>query len=565
MRIRFSTFAVVLLLGTGIGVHAQVPTPVPNPTNRELAQFGAAVDVDGDLAVVGSPFDRVDGVWTGGAYVFRLTGGAWTLEDTLRPVGFDPLTETQFGAAVAVSGDVVVVTAPAEWVGNASSRGAVYVFRRQPDGAWTLETELTQAPSGDLRYAAAIDLEGDVLVVGATDRFVGPPGQNGGGARVAGGARTICQYGEVYEPARVEVLRYDGERWARTDSLVAPDGRIGTRYGAAVSLDGGVVAVGAPVWYTSRLCDEPEAEELGRAYVFRQGDAGWAAEATLVLDDAAEGDLFGAAVAASGDRVVVGAPLRDGAAFGSGAAFSYVADGAGWSLESEFVGEGTVELDRFGSALDLQDDYVVVGSPGVRAGEVFGATYGFRYMGGAWEQGFRVAVDIDVDPLPDATYPFGLGEAVALDGSHVLIGAPFFADYGPDRDLGPGSVSDIGRAFSFTREDYLRLSGLLTDEEGTPVSTDGSPPDAGVALHVPWPNPMVGRSTVSFSLTAPGDVWVDLVDVVGRRVAVLVSGEPYGAGRHAVPLDASALPAGVYVVRLRMGAAVHTQRVTVAR
>lgn len=542
---------------------ARAQAPIPNPTPNESARFGAAVDVDGDVAVVGAPSDRVSGVWTGGAYVYRLgRDGAWALEATLRPAGFNPLSETQFGAHVAVSGDVVAVAAPAEWVegrsGDAATRGVVYVFRRGADGAWALEAELAQAPFGRLRYGAAVDLAGDALVVGAVDGFFGPPGQGGGGqARTAPLPSGLCQYDGVYEPARVEVLRYDGGAWVRADSLEAPDGRIGTAFGAAVSLDGGVLAVGAPYWYTSRICDEPEAPALGRAYVFRRSGGAWAAEATLAPDGLEEDDAFGAAVAVSGDRVVVGAPLFDGAASGSGAAFSYAYDGAAWALEGEFVGEGTVELDLFGSALDLEGDYVVVGAPWVRVDGVLGATYGFRRVGGGWEQGFRVTVDVGAEPLPGASFPLGLGSAVALDGSHVVVGAPHFADYGADGQFGADAVRDIGRAFSYTREGHLRLSGLVTAGEGGPVGGD-------VAFGAVRPNPSSGPVAVTFALAAPAAVEVDVVDVLGRRVAVLTSGS-YGPGEHTVASDVRSLPAGVYAVRLRSEGTVRTARITVVR
>lgn len=557
--VRTLLWTLAVTLGAG-AAWSQVPTDIPNPDAREFAQFGTAVDVEGDVAVVGAPFDRVDGVWTGGAYVFRRgPDGAWVLEATLRPVGFSPLSETQFGASVAVSGDVAAVAAPAEWVegrsGDTSTRGVVYVFRRGAGGAWALEAELNQAPAGQLRYGTSLDLVGDTLVVGARDPFAGLPGQGQGQARVA--ARTDdCQYGDVYEPARVEVVRYDGSAWVRTDSLVAPDGRIGTGFGAAVSLDGGVLAVGAPLWYTDRLCDESEAFGLGRAYVFRRSEGAWAAEATLVTDGLEEDDGFGTAVAVSGGRVVVGAPLFDGAAFGSGAAFSYVSDGGAWALESRFVGEGTVALDRFGAALDLEGDYVVVGSPGVRAGGALGATYGFRRVGGAWAEGFRVTVDVGARPVPGGALPLGLGEAVALDGSTVLIGAPLFADYGPNGDLGAGSVDGIGRAYGYTLAQYFRLDLSTTGE--------AAPDEAGLVLRTVSPNPTVGAASVAFALAAPSDVEADVVDVLGRRVAALAAG-PFGSGDHAVSLDLSAFPAGVYVVRLRAGNVTRTRPLTVAR
>ncbi len=83
-----------------------------------------------------------------------------------------------------------------------------------------------------------------------------------------------------------------------------------------------------------------------------------------------------------------------------------------------------------------------------------------------------------------------------------------------------------------------------------------------------YPSPLVGRGTVAFSLGAPADVRVAVYDVTGRRVAVLAEGA-FDAGRHTSALDASALPSGVYLVRLRAegtgGLQTLTRRVTVVR
>ena len=52
----------------------------------------------------------------------------------------------------------------------------------------------------------------------------------------------------------------------------------------------------------------------GSAYVFARSGVIWIQEAKLVASDAAAGDQFGTSVAISGETVVVGAPLDDGAA-----------------------------------------------------------------------------------------------------------------------------------------------------------------------------------------------------------------------------------------------------------
>jgi hypothetical protein len=56
-------------------------------------------------------------------------------------------------------------------------------------------------------------------------------------------------------------------------------------------------------------------------------------------------------------------------------------------------------------------------------------------------------------------------------------------------------------------------------------------------------------------------VEVAVYDVLGRRVATVAS-ERFPAGTHEEALDASALPAGVYVVRVTAGGAVATTTVT---
>ena len=92
-------------------------------------------------------------------------------------------------------------------------------------------------------------------------------------------------------------------------------------------------------------------------------------------------------------------------------------------------------------------------------------------------------------------------------------------------------------------------------------------PDAGVtafALVAPAPNPVVGRSLLTFAVPARAAVRLSLVDVQGREVAVLVNGmrEP---GRYTAALDAGDLRAGIYFVRMQAGRTKLTRRVVVIK
>ncbi|HYE96949.1 MAG TPA: T9SS type A sorting domain-containing protein, partial [Rubricoccaceae bacterium] len=140
-----------------------------------------------------------------------------------------------------------------------------------------------------------------------------------------------------------------------------------------------------------------------------------------------------------------------------------------------------------------------------------------------------------------------------------------------------GSLGDHGGP----TETYALLAGspaidaaTCVDTDGQPVTLDqrryvrGAPCDVGafefgaaptaaesptggagpVALAVAGPNPLAVSTTLVVQLRRAGSVRLAVYDVLGRVVAVLLSGEQT-AGRHTVVLDAAALAPGVYFAR----------------
>ena len=80
-----------------------------------------------------------------------------------------------------------------------------------------------------------------------------------------------------------------------------------------------------------------------------------------------------------------------------------------------------------------------------------------------------------------------------------------------------------------------------------------------------FPNPLRDRATVRVTLPAAGQARIDVLDVLGRVVAVLHKGS-LAAGAHSFSLGTERLPAGVYVVRADFGKAGAASRaVTVLR
>jgi hypothetical protein len=90
-------------------------------------QFGKAVAISGDTVIVGVFKDTVGASGEeGSAYVFVRSGTVWT--ELQKLTASDGAANDLFGGAVAISGDTIVVGAPFDKVGANQQQGSVYVF-----------------------------------------------------------------------------------------------------------------------------------------------------------------------------------------------------------------------------------------------------------------------------------------------------------------------------------------------------------------------------------------------------------------------------------------------------
>jgi len=97
---------------------------------------------------------------------------------------------------------------------------------------------------------------------------------------------------------------------------------------------------------------------------------------------------------------------------------------------------------------------------------------------------------------------------------------------------------------------------------GTGDETRDTP--AAFVLRGNAPNPFNSSTVVSFALSKPGRAELAVYDILGRRIAVLAD-RPFEAGEHAVRFDAAGMASGVYFLRLRVGGAAVTEKMTILR
>ncbi|MCS7155945.1 MAG: T9SS type A sorting domain-containing protein [Bacteroidetes bacterium] len=83
-------------------------------------------------------------------------------------------------------------------------------------------------------------------------------------------------------------------------------------------------------------------------------------------------------------------------------------------------------------------------------------------------------------------------------------------------------------------------------------------------LHPNYPNPFRLETTIRFELPRSEYVRLEVYNLLGQRVAVLVEG-PMPTGRHEVRFHAGALPSGVYLYRLEAGDRVEVRKMTLLK
>jgi hypothetical protein len=105
----------------------------------------------------------------------------------------------------------------------------------------------------------------------------------------------------------------------------------------------------------------------------------------------------------------------------------------------------------------------------------------------------------------------------------------------------------------------------ILQQDSAPKEDDEVLPDKKDASDFKiMPNPTHGETFLEYRVADNGvPIQLDLVTLTGRFVARLAENPTHPAGKFTVQWDASAMPTGVYVCILRMGAKMHTLRVVV--
>lgn len=385
-------------------------------------------------------------------------------------------------------------------------------------------------------WSTALSEDGSTLVVGAPlDNYD------------ESGANYIFKAGAVY------VYVKSGSNWVFQQKLMDPTRNTEDYFGEVVGISGDTIVVGA--W--GEDFDESGANSLaeaGAAYIFTRTAGTWSFQKKLVgsgVNGRIIHDNFGHDVAISGNTIAIGVWYQDYNAAGgvglnaAGAVFVYTGSGSTWTLQQRIVptlGGGRVAEARFGGAVDLQADTMIVGSYNQTLDESggnsltgAGAAYVFTRSGGVWTEVKKmVASGTNERQTLDR-----FGYDVAISGDTAVIGA-----HEQDYDYkGSSLISNAGAAYVFKKKgsDWILQQKLTAtgingrvagDSFGVQVALDGDTVVIASRNHGYDQNGAnaVANAGAAFVFKETRGVWRRVAKLVGSGTNGRVAGDVFSSG-----------------------------------
>ena len=392
------------------------------PNQRPGDYFGISVAIDGDTVLVGAHRTNEPLADCGSVYVFERNGEIWN--QTARLIAPDPDSFAYFGFSVGIDADTAIIGAIREdEAGN--DAGAAYIFVRNQFG-WMPQAKLIgNNTEAEDNFGYAVDVDGDFAIA------TSPKNRGGGSAYIY--KREGIEWKQKRNRIRFRMIPID------------PDGA--SAFGVSVDIKGATAVIGAT---GGNVGDDI----VGAAYVFTQNEPPfWNQHTKLVASDRGAGDQLGFAVAIGENEVIAGAPRHNAGGLSSGGAYIFEQrEDASWAESSKLSDGETASEDQFGVSVAISGNFAVSGAQ--QDDDIApnaGAAYIFERTGTLWLQRTKLTAD-------NANAGDLFGNAVAMDGATVLVGAPGVDQAGPES----------GAAYIFVQvgEAWIQQARLVGDDIG---------------------------------------------------------------------------------------------------
>ena len=286
---------------------------------------------------------------------------------------------SSFGDALDIGNEYFVVGDPAY---NSSAGGAGVYAISDPS---TLIQMIDPSLSAGDGFGSSVVISDQYILIGAPNKD----------------AEKGCAY--LY-------IKGDDETWVgySENPIIASTRTTKDYFGCSVAINGDSLIIGA----------EGKNNKTGAVYIFDKNDETdlWEEGQIIIASDGKYNDQFGESLSASGDYFVTGASLVESAdgEMNAGAAYVYKY-GTSWYEVDKLVGvsESSYEGNHFGESVDINGDYIIVGSPYARHYGVADIFYKKR----SWGHLKKIIGD---DSLLDDQY----GLSVSISDRFAFVGSP---------------------------------------------------------------------------------------------------------------------------------------------
>ena len=336
--------------------------------------FGRDIAISGNVMIVSAMEGDCDTSQPcGAAYIYRFDGIVWEQEAKLIDVLGDQ--GDGYGVSVAVDGDVAVVGAL--FAGDNPQQGGAALIFRKNGSSWIQEARLT----GQNMLGWEVKIQGEMALI--SEQVSSPVGDSSG---------------------VVHIYRKNGSTWTLEDTLEPTVAGNHANFGSNMALGNGVLAVGA---YST-----PHPTSYGAVYLYQLVGQQWVER--QVINGTYFRNTLGESLSLSGDLLFISGIQEANPDTGIGYIYRY--NGLSWTLEDTVIPSGATEFDGF--AVAIAGDLAVVGArhEGCDSDNQCGAAYLFQNSGGSWTE---------IAKLRGAMAPSGhYGWSVAIDGHRIFVGAP---------------------------------------------------------------------------------------------------------------------------------------------
>ena len=334
-----SNFAIMLAAAICfcfIGVTTPTYADLGDPLFKLLAnggaagdEFGISVAISGNTAIVGAYLDDDNGSESGSAYIFDVLSG----QQIAKLVPDDNAAFDWLGWSVAISGTTAIIGAYLDDDDNWFNSGSAYVYDISDPKKPTLMHKLTASDGGQSdHFGYSVAISGEYAIIGA-DR----DNDNG----TDSGSAYLFDITAGFETAKLLPN--------------AGDGAAGDTFGFSVAISGQIAIVGA-------FGDDDNGNDSGSVFLFDISNPFKPLQIAKILrNDAADNDRFGASVAISGTRAIIGAHGRDENGTNSGLAYLYDAT-TGQQIGNPLQASDAAEGDQFGRAVAISGTTAIVGA-----------------------------------------------------------------------------------------------------------------------------------------------------------------------------------------------------------